>query len=563
MYRIPKHSPLLLALIWLGALVGPISHSYGQNDVLGGQDTLVLENDRIEDVIESDKPALNVPKSDIPTPSLEDFNYDPLKVFMETDYTPRPPQVKPLEPQGRDRLYHNMIKLQFGRYVTPHASLFLNNGPNRDNDLGLQFTHESSHNDEITYRRYREDYGTIYGSAQSGSNEYKGSLHIYNTQYFNFADPIADGIENFREDVRSLIEDSIRMHFTRLDLQGSLQSLQNDKKTYFYDVGARARYYNGKRENSELHLTLNPSGGVELTDELLLHTDLEFTYTRADIGPSVQDRTFFTVVPTLEFAKGPFKGKLGLVFNAYNNDIDTASISNLGPIGELSYSLFDGLTVMAGVSSGMQYNQYYDMIFTNRYLSRNVEIRPTVEKFQVYGGIKGRVSSAIDYSAKVYFKRLENALVFTVPFDQAYFEASYDSLVEVLGITGEIKYKLSDQLSVGGNLTYENFTMSQLPKYFHVAPFRADAYVRYAWKDKLLAQANLGFFSNTPMGIDQNGEEFTRDALPLLNLHGEFKVLERFYVHLAVDNILDFSYQRWLFYPERNFDIKGGFSFIF
>ena len=106
MYRIPKHSPLLLALIWLGALVGSISHSYGQNDVLGGQDTLVLENDRIEDVIESDKPALNFPKSDIPTPSLEDFNYDPLKVFMETDYTPRPPQVKPLEPQGRDRLYH-------------------------------------------------------------------------------------------------------------------------------------------------------------------------------------------------------------------------------------------------------------------------------------------------------------------------------------------------------------------------------------------------------------------------------------------------------------------------
>ncbi len=548
-------------LCW--ALFLPVCQVYAQNDVLGGQDTLVLENDRIEDVIDSEKPLLRTPKADIPPPSVNRFTYEPLDVFMETDYTPRPPQVQPLEPPGREKLYHNMLKLQFGRYVTPHATLYLNNGPDRNNDLGLQFTHESSHNDEVTYRRYREDYGTIYGSTQSGDKEYKGSLSIYNTQYFNFVDPIAAGIENLRDEVREPIEDSIRMSFTRLDLKGSLQSLQNDKKTYFYNLDGRVRYYNGKRENSELHLTLNPSGGVEITDDLILDADLGFTYTRADIGLSVQDRTFFTAIPSLNFSSGNFKGKVGLVYNAYNNDVDTASISNLGPIAELSYSLAEGFTLMAGVSSGMKYNHYFDMIYTNRYLSRDVEIRPTIEKFQVYGGIKGKVANSIDYSAKVYFKRLENALVFTVPFDQAYFQASYDSLVEVLGITGEIKYQLDEAISLGGNLTYENFTMSQLAKYFHVAPFRADAFVRYNWKDKLLAQASLGFFSNTPMGLDENGNEFTRDALPLLNLHAEYKVLERFYVHLAVDNILDFSYQRWLFYPERNFDIKGGVSIIF
>ena len=542
---------------------GTFSDVLAQNDVLGGQDTLVLENDRIEDIIESDKPILNLPKPDIQRPSVGDFSYDPKEVFMETDYKPRPPQVKPLEPQGRDKLYHNLLRLQFGRYLTPHGSLYLNNGTNRRTDLGLQFTHESSHNDEIRYRQYREDYGTIYGSVQEGDKEYKASLSVYNTQYFNFVDPFADGIENLPEEAQSAIEDSIRMAFTRVDLKLGLQSLKNEQKTYYYDLGARLRYYSGRRENSELHLTLNPSGGVEITEALVFDTELEFTYTRGDIGPFIQDRTFFTVLPSLNFAQGPFKAKVGLIFNAYNNDIDSASISNFGPIGELSFSLFPELTLMAGVQSGMTYNHYYDMIYTNRYLSRDVQITPTIEKFNVYGGIKGRISNTIDYSAKVYFKRLENALVYTVPFDDAYFEASYDSLVDVLGFSGEIQYKLNKALSVGGNVTFENYTMSQLEKYFHATPLRVEGFARYAWQDRLLAQAGLGFFSSTPMGLDANGNEFTRETLPLLNLKGEYKVLERFYIHLAVDNLLNISYQRWLFYPERNLDIKGGFSIIF
>ncbi len=537
---------------------------FSQGDPLAGQDTLVLENDRIEDVIDSEKPFLTPPSPQITPPSVSDFEYNSLFRYLSTDFDPVPPAIKRLDPVSPSSLNHNMVKLSFGRYITPRLDVFLNNGAEENRDYGLNFTHASAHNDELTYREYREDFGTVYGSIQSGYNQFGGALDIYNTSYFNYGDTLAILADSVGGDQQSTLEDSLRMGFTRVQISGFLKSLENTELPYSYDLGVRLRYYTDRRENTEFHVTLRPEGTLQLNDQFSIETDLEYTYTRADVGLQIQNRMFFFIIPSLVYDNGQLRLRGGIVFNAYNNDRDPAVISHFSGLAEAAYELFpDELTLTAGYFSSMTYNHYLGMIDRNRFLSRDIRFLPSIEKWQVYGGIKGRVAQRIDYSAKVFFNQVENALVYTVDPNDAYFTATYDSLVETLGVTGEVIYQMTDELRIGGNVTFRNFNLTNLERYFHETPLRADAFARYTWDEKLTAEASLALFNRTPMSIDDSGELIFRKSLALLNMSGSFKITDQIFIHLNVYNILNLEYQRWLNYEERPVDISGGFSITF
>ncbi len=552
-------------LIILFLFLVMILRIFAQNDPLAGQDTLVLENERIEDVIDSEKPFLTPPSLSISPPSVSDFDYNSLFRYLSTDFDPAPPDIKTLDPVKPSSTRHNMVKLSMGRYITPRLDLFLNNGADQVQDYGLNFTHASAHNDEVTYRKYREDFATVYGSVQSGYNQYGGALDVYNTSYFNYGDTLANFAETL-EDGNELetIEDSIRMGFTRVQLSGYLKSLENPELPYHYNLGARLRYYADRRENTEFHVTLRPRGELEFNKKLSLEADLEYTYTRADIGLQIQNRQFFWIIPAIVFDNQQLRLRGGIIFNAYNNDRDPAVVSHFSPIGEASYELFpDELTITAGYLSGMVYNHYYDMIDRNRFMSKDVRFLPSIEKWHIYGGVKGRIAQRVDYAARVFFSRVEDALVFTVEPDDAYFTASYDSLVETLGVTGEVIYQMTDELRIGGNVTFRNFNMSELERYFHETPLRVDGFARYTWDERLTAEATLALFNRTPMSVDATDELIFRPSLALLNISGSFKITDQIFIHLNVYNILNTSYERWLNYDERPVDISGGFSVTF
>jgi len=556
MYRIK-------AIFWLIVGLGFVD-VYAQ-DPLAGQDTLILENERIEDVIDSDKPLLAPPAPEIPPPSVGDFRYNSLDVYMSTDFDPKPPDISPLPPGSTKALYHNMVKLTVGRFLTPRLDVFLNNGKDSNRDYGMQFTHHSAHSDEVTYRRFRENFLTGYASQQSGFFQYGGKAHIYNTSYFNYGDTLATIAENLEDGTElDQVEDSLRAGFTRLDISGFVKTLDNPDLPYRFDVEARLRYYGDRRENSEFHASIYPKGSLEFNEQLNLDTEIEFTYTRGDIGTSLQNRGFFKIIPAINFDNDMLRVRAGVIFNSYNNDQDVEPFSFFSPVGEVSYRLFPNeLTIYVGYTPGMIYNHYYNMMGINRFMDVEVDIVPSIERVHVFGGVKGRVANRIDYSAKAFFRRVENALVYTVPPEGAYFVTSYDSLTEIAGITGEVIYHMTESIQIGGNVTFQNFNMSQLRRYFHETPLRTDAYIRYNWRDILTTQATLALYNQTPLAVSDADAIINRSSLALLNLTADFKIVDRVHAHLGIYNLFNADYVRWLNYEERPLDILGGFSIIF
>lgn len=533
------------------------------NDPLEGRDTILLENERIEDVIDSEKPFIKPPYQEIKTGSTEEIKYESKDFYVETAFQPVEPKIRQLDKDKKADFTNNHIRLGIGRFLTPLAQVYINNGRDREVDYGLSFQHLSAHKDVIPLRRFREDFGTVTMSKITKDITGQGRFHLYNTGYFYYAgddSTLIPGTPEFRED-------SLKMGFTLVDVSGKVFSNYNPKEEVFYDAGAGIKFYRDRHSNQEFQISLLPSGGYRLRDDANIHLGSELTYIRGSIADVAQNRLFAELTPTVNFDNETISLVAGVRFNYFGNSIDSVNYTNLGPMVELGYEAVpDQLKLIAGVSSGMTNNSYQSMIFENRYLNRSVELKPTTELLNVYIAAEGNISQYLDYSAKVFFKRNQDQLMY-VSNDSITFTALYDSLMTTTGAHVELNYDLEDGLQLGGALNLNVFNTSNqnglTPKYFHAAPFRLDLYGAYVIEERIKARAELFVFGPTPMRNLESGTIESRNAFLDLNLHADVRITDGFSVFLSVNNLLNSNYQRWYNYPERRLDIMGGITASF
>ncbi len=538
------------------SLFACLSMTQAQNDPLAGKDTLTLENERIDDVIDSNKPTIGTPKLKLSKPSTEGIRYDSKDFKIETDFKPTPPDPTPIDLAAEEHVaYGNMVKLGFARFTTPLLKVYLNNTKETDYDYGMDFTHQSSHNDRVEFRNFRKDYGSLNGSIQNDAFKLYGKFDMYNTAYNNYADTA---------NIREGNTDTTRMSFTRVNFKAGITSLDDPDLPYYYDLGLKLKNYDGQRENREFHLNILPRGGFYITEDISLDIKSELTVSTAKIAGNSQRRSFLGFQPSLVYESTGFQARAGFAWNRFKNNVDSTAFSNLGPWIEASFAILpEELSVIAGVTSGMTYNYYYNMIYENPYLTNDIEIKPTIEKINVYAGIKGNIGQQFDYSAKAYYKRVENQLIYFAPPEGAYFSALYDSLMTAVGVHVEINYDLNSDIKAGAAFNLNTYNTSTVEKNFYATPLRFDIYAAYTWDKKLTINGQMNLYSQTPVSQRLNGDIFSRTTFVNVNLSADYRITDRFSVYLKVDNLLSANYQRWNNYPERPIDFGGGLTFVF
>lgn len=552
MKRLAYIFPILLVLSSTSSTL------FSQNDPLAGQDSIVLENDRIEDVIDSNKPFVKPPYQKIEEADRSDFRFDSKDFYVETDFEPAPPKIKPWPKERAEALRNNVLSLGVGRYLTPYAQLNLHNGPAGNVDLGLDFTHLSAHQDEIPLRKFREDYGTV--SLRSIQRDYTlgASAYVYNTTYFTYADTALLNDEVARED-------SLRRGYTRAKVGATFETNFNPDAQFEADAGIDYRFIAGNGGNRENNLDLTPNAAYMITREFKVGFDGGLTLSTGQLDTVDQSRFYLDALPYVAFDNGTVRIKGGVRYNTFRNSLDSASVSNFGGIVELSAGIIpDQFAFLAGYRTGMKNNTYYDLLHENQYLQQSaVYISPTIEKLHVYLGGKGNIGGTVDYSARVFYKRMENQLMFFTEEFGSEFDLIYDSLMTVTGTQIEVNFSPEDFLDVGGTFNLNIYNTNEQVKYFHATPVRLDLYGIYRWDEKLTARADLNVFGPRTMSIDSNDELIKQGAFVGLNLSGDYRVTEGFSVFLNVNNLLANKYQRWHNYPERRIDFMGGVRIAF
>lgn len=564
-----KFTLSLLALLPVLALA--------QTDPLGGRDSLVLENERIQDVIDSDKPFYKADYQQINTGKEESLEYESQSFYVETDFEPAPPQVRPIELEDELPGGQNYLRLGIGRFTTPFGQLYLSNGRDKDLDLGLKYSHQSAYNDVIELRRFRIDQGRADATYLIDNLGLRGNLGFYNTNYFNYAgDTLIDVGPDSLPNRQQLVEDSLRMSFTHFTFGGGIFSPQDLGEPYRYAVDSRFGFYSDRRGNRETQLALLPTGGYAFTDQFELRAASEIGYTLGRIDTTQQNRFFFDITPTIHFHNERIQLTGGVKYNFFNNSIDSAGQSLLVPIVRVRYALQPGsLAILAGYDGGMEQNTYSTLIRTNPFLQTDVRIRPTRQQMNVYAGVEGSVGSRINFAGRAYYQRNFDQLIYRTD-DSIYFRPVYDSLTTVFGAFAEASVQLTEALELGAAFNFNVYNTtnqdSLTPSFFHAIPLRLDVYAGFkALEDRFTARGEFSLYGPTPMAEivvqGQGGETFTevdnRGAFLGLNLSADYRITDGFSVFVAGNNLLGVNWERWYYYPERRFDVRAGLAFAF
>lgn len=556
----------------------------GGGDPLAGQDSMVLENDRIIDIIDSDKPAIAIPIRTPQEPKTDEIKYSSKDYYIESEVVlpPVKPQTyqtpKPEKGKGRDTLKNNFVKIGFGKYVTPMADVMLSGG-NKIMTYGLDFSHLSAHGDAIPLRNFRNDGLALKANVMRGYNQFGAKFAAFNTSYFNYGGKFAgkDTISKDTLDKNSAIKDSLRNGFTQLDLAGDMiHSEEGAKLTYsaglrIWDIiKNKGKNLDLNKGGNELNITLSPSMSYRLAEGLNLGAITDFTYGLATIRAK-ENRFFMKVEPNVVYARKGIKAKAGVNLNYYANAADSLTTKNplsILPIIEAQYDVIPTmLKVMLGYSGGMKYNNYFNVYSENRYISTASLLRPSVEKVNVYGGASASLMKKLDLAGKVYFRKVSNQLMYVIAEDGRYFGMDYVDLNN-FGVHLDGNYAFNKALKTGISIDFNQYkttTKTDLykGKFLQNPAFKTRLYGMYNWRNKLSVNSEIFLYGSTPMTIAADNTIKSRKAFFDWDISADYRITKQISAFVQLNNIFASKYQRWWNYAERRFDVRAGMSFIF
>lgn len=547
-----KYYKVIIATALLAVLL-PVAHAQGQiNDPMAGQgDKEVTQARKMEQIPESKKPELVIPSKKVKV-ETEGLEMETKEVEAKTVYTPPKPKAPKPVKVPVPKLYNNYLKLGYGRFATPFARLYLNNDRNDNADIGLDFTHISSHKGYVDFSEFRKDYGTLKASYFLKENTIATKLYLNNQNYYFFADTLVEG--------QPELKDTIRQNYTQIMFQAALLKHRSEEGVN-YEVKLGFKDYIDRFKNNDLHISLLPKFDWAVTEEFTAAVSSNLTFSNSKFDSVTQSRIFFDLTPTVIFQTGNFKAEGGLKINSYS---DSANKFGAYPILKAEYELIPSyLTVFAGYQGEMHNNQYYHLIEQNPFLDGKGNMTPSREWMNIYLGGSGGFAKHFTFSVKAYAKTVKDQLIFFNPENSSRFQMVYDSTYQEQGIDLSLGFNMNDKVRAGVRGLFRNWKTSNIADNFGQSPMRFDLWGNYNFADKVTVGTEVFVYGKRNMSVDALGNFITQDPLANVNLSVDYRFNKRISLFLELNNILNNTYDRWYNYQERPFDVKGGVTLAF
>jgi len=251
---------------------------------------------------------------------------------------------------------------------------------------------------------------------------------------------------------------------------------------------------------------------------------------------------------------------------------------NVFPEAEVDFALApEYFYIFGGVTGGVEKGSFRDFTRLNPYLGSNFNIQNTIERMNIYGGIKGNAGATFGYKVKGFYRKVENLAMFVnnmeTPFNfDLIYDGNGDEAVKHVGIEGEINVRLSQLVNLGGRLNIDQYTLVAQEEAWHLPKMRLAANARFNISEKLFIDAEALFHGNTyaPQYTYTDGvadpTTFKKETIASffdLSAGAEYKATKYLGIFVKANNMLNTEYQRYLYYPKLGFNILGGLNFSF
>lgn len=544
------------------------------------------------------------------TPVLDDeetlkkelINYNIFSLPVASTFTPSKGSAAGVDKTAQERLFKNYATLGFGSYASVNAELFITENIDATDYFAGMLRNQSAQGNikgvDLDDKFYDTALDLTYGSKQQAYS-WNADLGYQNQVYNWYGLPENFGVNLSDADRATLINginpqqtyhnfylggkittndsffNQATVKYNRFwDAYGSAENRFFIKPTFKFSIGESfiktnftLDYLNSSFENA-FPIDVDAPSATSFANKssyLILGANPNFQIRRDDLTLN-----FGVELVYLSTLKNQFQG----------TDFGSESDFFVYPKITASYKVVGNIMIAyAGAEGGLQQNSYRDFTNQNPFVSPTLLIAPTDSQYDIYVGLKGKLSNNISYNIRgAYASEKNKALFKSNDYSQAdtnenyifgnSFNVVYDNM-KTVSFFGELKADFSKNVAFGINGTFATYTNDFEEEAWNLPQIKLGASLDVNITDKWFAGANV-FFVGERMDF-QEDKSFTTIGNNVKTLEGYldanlnlgYKYNQRLTAFLKGNNIANQAYEKWLNYPVQQFQVMLGASYKF
>jgi len=494
---------------------------------------------------------------------IDNFDYSINSTALAPKYQVQPVEAAKLQNEALPKLYHSLLKLGYGPiYNMPYGEFWLGNIRTRESNYGLRLKHFSSSTwlKDLGYGGFSDNEANVFAKKFYKKHTLTGDLNYKRNvvHYFGYDTSIVD-----------LSKTDIKQRYQLLEPKLRLQSHYTDSTHINHDI--QLGYYNlqNLHKEAENNIKLNAVGNLFVNKEKLNIGFLTDFYNHKQANDTLND-LIVSINPSFEANGKKWHADLGLTGTLDN--FKNKTLFYFYPQLNVHYDIYESMVIpYLGVTGGLIKNSFRSLSTENMFVDTILNYQNTNNKYNVFGGLRGNLSSKTSYNAKVSYSQLDNLHFFVLDYDTSHsqnnrFKVIYDN-TSLLNVSGQLKYQLNEKLSLTGTGNYYLYKTKNLIRAYHKPDFDFTFSGIYNLKSKFIVRADLFVMGNqwalTPIS---KGSATLKPKLINgwgdINLETEYRYSKMLSFFARFNNIANQRYYRWEQFPTQRFNFMLGLSFI-
>ncbi len=529
------------------------------------------------------------------TPVLDDaenskkeiIKYNIFSFPVASTFTPSKGKAEGVEKEKQAHLFNNYATFGGGNYGVLNAELFVNQELGANDYVGGMFRHLSSQggikNVELDDSFYDTSIDLTYGIHEK---ELSWNLDLgYQNQIYNwYGLPTGFGSSLTPNDRTNLIQGiNPQQSYNNIYL-GSKISLN---ESVLKEASVKFNHFSDAFGSSENRFYVKPSFEFNISDRAI-KTNLIVDYLNGSFKKNYLNTNSikygfanFGIAPSFAVQEDYWTVNIGLgLFYSLDLENDNNKFLVYPQINASFKVVGDLMIFYAGAEGNLEQNTYSDFVSVNPYLSPTLNIVPTDKQYNVFAGLKGKLTNTVSYNIRAsYVNERDKALFKSNDYTETNTNENYafgNSLqvvyddMKTVSFYGELKADISDDLAFGIDGTFSSYATDFQSEAWNLPSVKLNAKVDFNITEKWYAGANVFYVGerkdqklNTNIINVIAPSPITLDSYFDVNAHLGFRYSDRLTAFLRANNITNKSYQKWLDYPVQGFQLVLGVNYKF
>ena len=475
-------------------------------------------------------------------------------------------QAQQVAEERRAELINNYVKGAIGSARTVLAEAYVNMGDDPAMQAGTYFQHLGQ-SGKLNKQRADQQKLSVFGRTIGDYATLSGRVNFErNGLYFYGIDK-----EN-----PTLNPDPERQVLKFFEAEGEVvNKFTDDPDAFSYAAKANGYIWSDKFDAKESSVVLNGYLNKRISSfNLGLASSVEFGSTKDEL--TAVSNNIFKLNPYIKLQTNGVTINAGINFVQEFGDVSSTRIF---PAVTADFTMIpDYLQIFGELKGDVNRSSLKQFTDENPFLNSNIFIKNSIEKISISGGIKGTGGPGFGYKAMVYHKSIEDMPLFVNNFSAFNkFDVIYDyGTMKLLGLEGEISVQVSDALKWTGKVNIEDYKPAAETQSWFKPQMRLNSNLLLNFSESLSLNASVAIQGESKAKIytaqpsdpyltpNTNNERVVSvKGFVDLGAGVNYRINNKFSAFGRVNNLLNTSYSRYLYYDAIGMNIFGGVSYSF